>query len=383
MTLSHPLIVQFFNRQFVFVKVDVFRDNEVTQKLFPEYDLAKKIDLVNRLRPMQWVDPASEQVLLQAPGKGGPNLLIQRCRKILNQYPQYDQMLAEERNLEQAVRREPASAERWFELGRHLYESLKFEAAHEALGKAVEKMSPGEKTLAARVHYALGLVYGRLARWEDSRTHFAKALEFDPEDALGHAADISIETAYQDLTLRRWGQAREGYESTLDRFPRHLRTPEVVFNLGRAYLELGQKQSAIALYEKLMNSHSPMNDRERESIVWEHWRLTRKGAPLDSWRQGDKTLRRYVDRGFSGPFVAKGPSYPGERWDLPYPDITEVSGADPRAIELQKSYTTPEEDQEKLLREVAEREAAQGDFEKKYRRFFQPPAENRETSSSR
>lgn len=322
---SDPLLTRFFREQFVCVKCELYEDRELARKFFPEYDDLVRTGQVEADRPMQWIDPQDETVLLSRMGRGGSLELAGYCREVLDRYPKFDKRGP---GLEEAFRRFFRTSHgpvNGIEYGILLCAALDFQGAYSVLSDFPE-LSTADRLREARARFALGIACDRLRLWEESREQFERVLVLDPSDELGAREEIEFLDAYRKLTARQWESARDDFERLLERYPESARTADIVFHLGRAYARTGQKHKASALYERVL-AGGALGERGKDAVGFHYWRIQdRREAPVDPWRYGGKIRREETAVKTPGAFLHPPSMYPGPIWDEEYPDVTEASG---------------------------------------------------------
>jgi type IV pilus assembly protein PilF len=109
------------------------------------------------------------------------------------------------------------------------------------------KHVPSEKEQAsAEIHYNLGVQAQQSGNVQEALSEFQHAVELDPDNAdAQNALGILLH-----LSFRRHGEAVEHYQKALEVRPNF---SEARTNLANVYLDQGQYDAAIKLYEQVLN----------------------------------------------------------------------------------------------------------------------------------
>ncbi len=93
------------------------------------------------------------------------------------------------------------------------------------------------------IHFNLGVVYGNMGRWEESRKELETALSMK----IGPLSRLALARAYENLG--RFGKAEELYRAMLAADRRDVRAMN---GLGRLYLRAGDNEKAMEFYEQVL-----------------------------------------------------------------------------------------------------------------------------------
>lgn len=142
--------------------------------------------------------------------------------------------------LRQAVAERPGDADAWHELGSALFAARKFEAAVEALEKAVE-LEPGSLC----TQFDLGVAHGELGRHADAEKWFGGIVALDPNLQLSHS-HVGV-VSIQNLATARLKQGRpvEALETLKSAVPLAWK---ILFELGAYAMDAGRHAEAIRYF---------------------------------------------------------------------------------------------------------------------------------------
>jgi tetratricopeptide (TPR) repeat protein len=173
------------------------------------------------------------QALADAPGDVGAWLLL--ATVLLDQGKAGEALQAGE----QALRRDPDSAEGHFQLGQALQAQGQREPARRQLAEAV-RLRPEH----AEAHSALGLLLARQNRLEEAEAHLAEAVRLRPEQAALHH-NLGV-------CLAQRGRAEEGIASLRRALELRPDYAEACYNLGAVLVEAGRREEGIAAYQRAL-----------------------------------------------------------------------------------------------------------------------------------
>ena len=89
---------------------------------------------------------------------------------------------------------------------------------------------------------------------------YSKALELDPSDTKSRY--------YLGLSLLQYGKYAEGVEELLKAYPERENNPDINFNLGYAYLQMGKHNEALGYFTKVQQLGGGQEHRFRLDAAW-------------------------------------------------------------------------------------------------------------------
>jgi len=159
--------------------------------------------------------------------------------------------------LEEAVKKQPSSADRWYHLGVAYYNMEKFNQAAVAFEKAAD-LAPEDS---CPLEFA-AIVYCRLKRYNDARTAIEQARERDPK-----AARILTRAALIELNAGENQKAFKLMRKAVKDFPDY---PPALYNLAVFYKDyLADNASAKVYFGKFLeiDSSSPKAELARKALL--------------------------------------------------------------------------------------------------------------------
>jgi tetratricopeptide (TPR) repeat protein len=120
-------------------------------------------------------------------------------------------------------------------------DAYKAERYEEAIAE-YDKLLALRTDLAATIHQQIGFAHLRLKRYEPALTHLQKALDADPANVQVRA--IAAQAALEGGMLERGVALLKGIDEP------SIKSPEVFFNIGVAFLNASQPQQAIVYFTK-------------------------------------------------------------------------------------------------------------------------------------
>ena len=153
-------------------------------------------------------------------------------------YAQYASRDASDRLLTGGATR-GTGAQAYFSEGGQQYKKQNLEAAARAFAQAV-KLAPHW----AEAHYSLAIVLGELDRWDESVAEFQRALAEKPDDDLRLLITYNLGNAYLDLG--NYEQAAAYFQRTTQLAPTE---PTPHYNLALTYVAQGHKDKAVEEFQ--------------------------------------------------------------------------------------------------------------------------------------